>query len=81
MSGLVRQKTNSLEFVKMAFEQRDVTGTLFRNVSTNEKAPSHKGKVIIGGIKYPIAVRITEGVEGRFFSIKVQDPNNERPVS
>jgi hypothetical protein len=66
----------------MAFEQRDMTGTLFRNESTNEKAPSHKGKVVIAGVEYPIAAWIKEGAKGRFFSIKVEEPKDaQSPAS
>ncbi|MBC9176787.1 hypothetical protein [Pseudoroseomonas ludipueritiae] len=65
----------------MAFEQRDMTGTLFRNESDNEKAPSHKGKIMVGGVEYPIAAWIKEGQKGRFFSIKVEEPREQRQAS
>lgn len=54
----------------MAFEQRDNSGSLFRNDrKEQEKHPDHKGSAKIDGKEYWVSAWIKEGSKGRFFSL------------
>jgi hypothetical protein len=58
------------------FQQRDMTGVLFRNErKTADNHPSHTGTITIGGVEYRIAAWVKEGAKGRFFSLKVTPPD------
>jgi len=54
----------------MAFEVRDLTGTLFKNDKMmNEKSPQYTGSVMIEGVEYWQSAWVKEGKSGvKFFS-------------
>jgi hypothetical protein len=54
----------------MAFEQRDNSGSLFRNDRKEKDShPDHKGSAKIDGKEYWVSAWIKEGSKGRFFSL------------
>lgn len=54
----------------MAYEKRDLTGTLFKNDKMmNEKSPQYTGSVTIDGVDYWQSAWVKEGKSGvKFFS-------------
>jgi len=54
----------------MAFEKRDLTGTLFKNDKMmNDKSPQYTGSVTIDGVDYWQSAWLKEGKSGvKFFS-------------
>ena len=59
----------------MAYEQRDNSGSLFRNTYKEKpNQPDHKGTAMIGGVNYKIAAWVKEGKNGRFFSLTFEEP-------
>jgi hypothetical protein len=54
----------------MAYEKRDLTGTLFKNDKMmNEKSPQYTGTVTIDGVDYWQSAWVKEGKSGvKFFS-------------
>ncbi len=61
----------------MAYEQRDMSGTLGRNErKTQPNHPDHRGKCIIDGVEYWISAWIKQGPSGKFFSLAFQ-PKDE----
>lgn len=65
----------------MSFEQRDLSGVLFKN--TDKKTPKHpdyQGDATIDGTTYKLAAWIKEGKKGKFMSLAFSIPRgNERP--
>jgi len=55
------------------------SGVLFKNESDNEKAPAYKGKINVDGKDYELAAWIREGKNGKFMSLKVQEPRQKKP--
>lgn len=57
------------------------TGVLFKNESTNEKAPAYRGKINVGGKEYELAAWLREAKsgKGKFMSLKVQEPRQKKP--
>jgi hypothetical protein len=55
------------------------SGVLFKNESTNEKAPAYKGKINVDGKEYELAAWVKEGKSGKFLSLKVQEPREKKP--
>lgn len=54
----------------MAFEQKDGSGSLFRNDrKEKETHPDHTGTAKIGGREYYVSAWVKEGKSGRFFSL------------
>lgn len=54
----------------MAYEQRDMSGTLFRNEKkTKDTHPNMNGTCIIDGVEYWISAWTKEGAKGRFQSL------------
>ena len=65
----------------MAFQQRDMTGALFRNEKkgSNERAPGYSGTALIDGREYRIAGWVKEGRNGgRFFSLAFTAKDDQR---
>jgi len=66
----------------MAYEKRDLTGTLFKNDKMmNEKSPQYTGTVTIDGVDYWQSAWLKEGKSGvKFFSqsFKRKDAPSER---
>lgn len=51
-------------------EPRDNCGTLSRNDKrATDKHPTHRGKALIGGVKYWVSAWVKEGQYGKFFSL------------
>jgi hypothetical protein len=55
------------------------SGVLFKNESPNEKAPAYKGKINVDGKEYELAAWLKEGKNGKYMSLKVQEPREKRP--
>lgn len=54
----------------MAYELRDMSGSLFRNDrKNNDKSPDYQGTVMINGVEMYINAWLKEGNNGRFFSL------------
>lgn len=65
----------------MAFEQRDNTGSLFRNDrASSDRHPSHKGTVMVDGVEYWISAWVKEGKKGRFFSLAFEPKENRDDI-
>lgn len=74
----------------MAYEQRDMSGTLFRNedhVEGEDKRPNAKGSALIDGVEYWVDAWTKDGKKGKFQSLafkrkeKQSAPaNNSKPV-
>ena len=67
----------------MSYEQRDNTGALFQHDRKgNEKAPSMKGDITIGGVKYKLAAWTKETKAGaKFFSLKAEEPQAQEAAA
>jgi hypothetical protein len=63
----------------MSYEQRDNSGSLFRNESDNPKAPTHTGKCRVNGVDMRISAWVKEGKSGKFFSLAF-DPLRDKPA-
>jgi hypothetical protein len=55
------------------------SGVLFKNESPNEKAPAYKGKINVDGKEYELAAWLKEGKNGKYMSLKVQEPREKKP--
>jgi uncharacterized protein (DUF736 family) len=56
-------------------QQKDNSGALFLNKSDNPKAPTHKGKVVVNGVKLDIAGWKQTSDKGvTYISLKFQPP-------
>lgn len=64
----------------MAFEMRDMTGSLFPNEykQHGDSKPDHKGKVMIGGKVWEIAGWIKSSSRGEFLSLKISEPRQQQ---
>ena len=65
----------------MAYEQRDNSGTLFRNDDKrSDKSPDASGTALIDGKQYKIAGWIKEGKSGKRFTSLAFTPADEQPT-
>jgi len=64
----------------MAFEQKPGTGALFRNDKDgNDARPDYRGDLTLeNGEKIRIAGWLKEGAKGKFLSLKVDKPRDDR---
>lgn len=64
----------------MAFQQNPGTGALFRNDKDgNESRPDYKGDLTLeNGEKIRIAGWLKDGAKGKFLSLKVDKPRDDR---
>lgn len=64
----------------MAYEQRDNTGSLFRNDrKNNEKSPDYTGSCLIGGREYWINGWVKESKNGKkFFSFAFKEKEERK---
>lgn len=54
----------------MPYEQRDNSGTLFKNDDREKETHPHaKGKAMIGGVMYWVSAWTKDGAKGRFQSL------------
>ena len=59
----------------MAFEQRDLSGVLFKNTEKKtEKHPDYQGDATINGQTYRLAAWIKTGKKGKFMSLAFSVP-------
>jgi uncharacterized protein (DUF736 family) len=59
----------------MAYEQKDMTGNLFKNdKADNPKRPDYRGSITIEGRQWELSAWIQEGQKGKYMSIKAQPP-------
>lgn len=58
----------------MPYEQKDNTGTLFKNDKEggNPNWPDYKGSIIVNGVDYWLSAWIKEGKKGKFMSLSVK---------
>jgi hypothetical protein len=59
----------------MAYEQKDMTGSLFKNdKGDNPKRPDYRGSITVDGRQWELSAWIQEGQKGKYMSIKAQPP-------
>ena len=57
----------------MAYEQKDMSGTLFKNDKREKETHPHaKGTALIDGVEYWVSAWTKEGARGRFQSLSFQ---------
>ena len=62
----------------MAYEQKDNSGTIFRNNrKEKETHPDHTGTALIDGREYWISAWVKDGKNGKFFSLAFK-PKDEK---
>lgn len=62
------------------FEQRDNSGTLFRNDRRqNDKQPEYSGDGVINGVPMWISAWVKEGKNGKFFSMAFKPKEERQP--
>lgn len=63
----------------MAFEQRDMTGTLFKNDKREkESQPNATGIAVIGGVRYRISAWTKEGSKGKYQSLSFKREDDDQ---
>jgi len=54
----------------MAYEQRDNSGSLFKNTyKQRDNQPDYTGNGIVDGTEYRVSAWVKEGAKGKFFSL------------
>jgi hypothetical protein len=57
----------------MAYEQKDMSGTLFKNDKREKETHPHaKGTALIDGVEYWVSAWTKEGAKGRFQGLSFQ---------
>jgi hypothetical protein len=71
----------------MAYEERDNSGSLFRNDrATTDKHPTHKGKARIGGVEYWVSGWVKEAGQNaknpgqKFFSLAFEPCEKQEDI-
>jgi hypothetical protein len=66
----------------MAFEQRDNSGSLFKNDrKQTDRHPDYRGTVMVAGVEYWISSWIKQGKNGKFMSLSFQEKEDNGPVN
>lgn len=67
----------------MAYEQRDMSGTLFKNEDKQEgdKRPNAKGTALIDGVEYWVDAWTKDGKKGKFQSLAFKRKDEQRGTS
>lgn len=64
----------------MAYEMRDGGGTIFKNKykKDGDRAPEYRGEIMWRGEKIEAALWVKENQNGKFFSVKLQEPRAQQ---
>ncbi len=67
----------------MAYEQRDMAGSLFKNDrKTEDSHPLYKGSALIGGVEYWLDSWLNESTNGvKYMSLKFKPKEAREPAS
>lgn len=65
----------------MAYEQRDNSGTAFRNDKKKDSHPDWRGDLMVKGGKYRISIWEKQGKKGPFLSISLEENRQENSTS
>lgn len=66
----------------MAYEQRDMSGTLFKNhKKESDRHPDYRGDALINGVPVWMSAWIKEGPKGKYMSIAFQPKDEQRRSS
>lgn len=64
----------------MAYEQRDMSGSLFRNdKKESEKHPNMTGSAMIDGVEYYVSGWTKESAKGKWVSLAFKQKDKEAP--
>jgi len=64
----------------MAYEQKDNSGTLFKNDrKERETHADYQGTIVVAGVEYWLNAWVKEGQRGKFFSLSVRPKEEAKP--
>lgn len=64
----------------MAYEQKDMSGTLFKNDRREKESHPHaKGSAMIDGVEYWVSAWTKDGSKGKFQSLSFQRKEQRQP--
>ena len=63
----------------MAYEQRDNSGSIFKNQKTSESQPDYKGQCMVGGVEMWMSSWLKTGANGtKFMSFSFQPKEQQQ---